>query len=467
MNLLDQRLLTRKPSLHDGRGARHLLVWGDLAHWLVVDDELYALLKRFDGQRTVKRVLRDHAKRWRKPLGAVKRETERVIRQLLERGILNSERRPPAVDSEPARIANLTINLTNRCNLKCRWCYNAGRTSDEMAIEHLMDAVEKGAPIFDKTASFIILGGEPLLDSTRLLTALDRAGDLFGPAPMLSTNGTLLDERRVDDLARRRVEVQVSLDSHDRARHDAVRGKGVYDKALVGVRRLVDRGIHTILSMVYTRENSSELEDYLDLALQLGVQEARFIPMRLIGRGLEARSSCPDQFAVFDQFLDVLSRRAEFRPLLVRDFFSVLAIICRYSTRRTSCGVGRRVLFIDADGAVYPCPNHVQPEFQAGSLAETGLAGIFEESPVLKNLRARYVLTAYDRCQECSFRHWCAGDCRAEVLAVTGDPLAASPHCEELQRVYKELLWLLGTNDARLGTAPDRPDGKATAETFL
>ena len=459
-------LIAHKPTLHEVQGGRHLLVWGDLAQWMVVDDELYALLGSFDGHRPTMRVLHEHARGWNKSLDTVKRAAEPAIKELVARGVLATKRTPLVRNPEPIRIANITINLTNRCNLRCPWCYNAGRVNDEMPVEQLMEAVEAARSIFDETCSFIVLGGEPFMDRDRLWFALDRAGPIFAPAPMVSTNGTFLDERTVSELACRRVEVQVSLDSHSPSRHDAMRGSGVHAKAVRGIQLLVRARVYTIMSMVYTRQSLEDLEPYLELALKLGATEARFIPLRLVGGGLAAKGDCPDQRITMKKLLDILRRRPEFRPLLLRDFFSIVYTSCRFSTHRTSCGIGRRVVLIDADGAVYPCPNHVRSEFKAGSILTHNLAEIVRDSPVMRRVRECYQVSRYRRCSSCSFRHWCAGDCRGEVLALTGDTTAPSPHCDELQDVYKEMLWLIASGDVPLGVAESGPNGKATIDTF-
>ncbi len=455
------------PSLQRRRGDAHLLVWGDLAQWMVVDEELRAFLRQFNGKRTLKQVLRRHAKRQRRPLEAVQREAGAVVQDLASRGILYRGARPGPPPPEPVGIANVTINLTNRCNLRCRWCYNdAGRGGDEAPIQQLMDAVEQGRGVLADDASFIILGGEPTLDLDRLLHAVDRAGELFGPRALVSTNGTLLTDRVVQRLARRRLEVQVSLDSHLPARHDAVRGDGVFRQAVAGVRRLVGAGVPVILCMVYDRDGLDGFEPYLELARALGAREARFIPMRRMGRALELADRAPDQAAAFTHLLDVLARRPELRSLLLRDYFSIFTTIFRFSSPRTGCGVGRKVIFVDADGAVYPCPNHTRPEHACGNLLQTGLEELVRTSPVMRAMRERYVVDRYTRCRACPFRYWCAGDCRGEVLAASGDPAEPSPHCDELRQVYEQLLWLLADGDLRLGATEQLQNGQRVPDTF-
>jgi radical SAM protein with 4Fe4S-binding SPASM domain len=467
MSSRGKKLFARKPTLKDTRDGSHLLVWGELAQWMVVDNELLEFQGLFNGRHTVKQVIKKHSKRVNRPISEVENEAITVIDELMQRGILSENASSSEIKPESVRIANVTINLTNKCNLRCPWCYNAGRDTDEMPIEPLMNAIECGKPIFDDNASFIVLGGEPFIQLDRLLYAMDRASEIFAPTPLVSTNGTLLTKRGVSELASRQVEVQVSLDSHDAKRHNATRGDGVFERAVDGIRRLVEAGVFTILSMVYTQDHIADIEPYLDLALELGVDEARFIPMRMIGGGISFADSAPDQLLAFEHLMDVLERRPELRPLIKRDYFTIAMTVCRYSTPRTGCGIGRKVIFIDADGKVYPCPNHVKPEHLCGDLREGSLEGIIVGSPVMKGMREQYQVTNYTRCKDCAFRYWCAGDCRGEVLSVTGDPLAPSPHCAELQRMFKRMLWLIAEGDMRLGVSQQLPDGKRTEDSFL
>jgi radical SAM protein with 4Fe4S-binding SPASM domain len=448
------------PDFHDTRNGSHLLVWGELGQWLVVDDDLYAFLRLLDGRRTFEEAVLAHARGNELRAAQALPEARQAVAELRNRGIVRDGSKAPAQAQEGTRLANVTFNITNRCNLRCAWCYNAGRLSEEMDVDEVFNAIAGAERLIARDATFIVLGGEPFLEPPRLIRTVARAEALFSSPILVSTNGTLVTREIAAALKGYRVEVQVSLDAATAAEHDAIRGEDVYERAVEGVRWLVEAGVYTVLSKVYTRAGNHGFEAYLDLARGLGVNEARFIPMRRLGRGAQV-DAAPDQLVAFRELAGVLQRRPELRPLLRRDYFSILFEMCRRSSRRGGCGIGQQVVFIDADGSVYPCPNHVRPEHCCGNLREGSLADIVESSPVFAAMARTYRIERYTRCSACAFRRWCAGDCRGETLAVTGDPLAPSPHCEALRALIPEVLWMIAENDPRFG-AP----GAATS-TFL
>ena len=442
------------PDYHEVRGDQHLLVWGILARWLVVDEDLWRLLGRLNGRRRLDRALLQHARAGGRPTAEVEAEARPLLAELERKGVLTRSTRTPAPPTERLGVANVTLNLTNQCNLRCNFCYNPSGPGEELAVDRLMDALEQGRGILDPEASLILLGGEPTLRMDRLEGVLHRAEGLFKPLPMLSTNGTRLTQPNVERLARHRLEVQVSLDSPRAAGHDAVRGNETFTRAVQGVERLVTAQVPTILSMVFTSKTINDFEAYLDLAKDLGVREARFIPMRLMGRGADMARDLPDLVQAFDTLLEVLQRRPELRRLLVRDFFSILQAVCGHAAARPGCGVGARVIFIDADGRVFPCPNHRQEQLCLGSLADLDLERLVRGSEVLQEVRQAYQVDNYPGCSSCPFRYWCAGDCRGEALNITGDPFAPPPHCQELRVLIPKMLWLMAEEQNEVAASP-------------
>jgi radical SAM protein with 4Fe4S-binding SPASM domain len=451
-------LEARTASLHEERDGKHLFVWGDLGQWLVVDSDVALLLKCFAERRSVEQGLREFSRRTRKSVRDAAQEALPVIDALVERGVLGAPPAPLAPLQDEVRVSNLTFNITNHCNLRCPWCYNPRSAGNEVPVSDLIDWLATGGDVLDRDAAFIILGGEPFLDEPRLIETTRRVRQLLAGEILVSTNGTRLSDATPDRLAQANVTVQVSLDSPRAERHDAVRGCGVFDRAVATVQRLVGAGVHTVLSMVMTRHSERELEAYCDLATDIGAHEVRFIPLRRIGPGGDQAEEVPDLYECFRRLVTIVRRRPELAKLLGRDFFSILMTVCRFSRLRGNCGIGRRCLFIDANGDILPCPNHRRPGDRCGNVRTTPLAEVMAASTVLQGVRARYRLEAMPTCSQCDFRFWCAGDCRAEALSTAGSPGAPSPYCEAIKRIMTEMLWLLADGWQGMGNRP-RDDG--------
>lgn len=440
-----------RPDLVERRGDRVLLVWSAAGAWIVADREFHELVGELRGHRSAVELVQVLARRWRRDPRQVAREVGPALDALRGMGVLD----PGEPGPDLVEIANVTINITNACNLRCTHCYNDPH-GEQASADELVRALLGIEPVLGGGATLIILGGEPLLDLDRLETLVRGTERLFAHPPMVSTNGTLVDAAAARRLAALGVDVQVSLDGPDAASNDPVRGEGSFDRAVAGVRHLRDAGVDVTLSMVYGRGDAGRMEAYGDLALALGAGEVRFIPLRLIGRGAEHPEAAPDQLAVLDHLLALLQRRPELRPLLRRDFFSITREVCRLGGTRTHCGIGRRVVFLDADGGVYPCPNHRLPAFRVGDALQTPLAEIVRESPAMRAVRDAYAVEHYEGCAGCPVRAWCAGDCRGEVLAVHGDAAGPAPHCAEMRQLVPRLMWLIADDDPRLGARDER-----------
>jgi len=439
----DTGLSILPPAYVSRRGDRYLLVWDSPAQWISADRELLDLIGLLDGSRSLDLALAQLAGGNGGPPAQFDQAARDVLAELDRRGLLAD--RPVAVEPEEISLANITVNLTNRCNLRCPWCYNADRATAEVPVELLMAAISAARDCLAPDASLNILGGEPLLDRDRLLKCLELSRGLFSRPVMVSTNGTLLDQELADALAGFDVEVQVSLDAPDAAGHDALRGPGVFDKALASVRLLRQRGIPVILSMVFDAEGHRQFEDYLRLGQRLGVREVRFIPLRLIGRAARLSDRRPDLLAALGEVRRIRMERPRLAALLGRDYFSILGQVCAAPGQRTGCGLGRKVLFIDADGGIYPCPNLTTAEYFCGNVKDASIREVIHNSPVFRRLQQACQVRRRPACSACTYRHWCAGDCRAEAASGNGDLFSPAVHCGEMPRLIEETLWDIST----------------------
>jgi MoaA/NifB/PqqE/SkfB family radical SAM enzyme len=220
----------------------------------------------------------------------------------------------------------LQIHPTRRCNLRCLHCYSSSGPEErgELAAALLADALDDAAAEGYAVASFS--GGEPLL--YRPLREVLAHARRLGMVTTVTTNGMLLDERRLRSLAGVVDLLAISLDgvpsSHDRMRADP-RAFATMASRLPGLR---DAAIPFGFLFTLTQHNLHELEWVSAFAIEQGARLLQIHPLAAVGRAAEELPEAPPdgvegayalllasrlQEAVGDRIqvqLDLTSRRA-------------------------------------------------------------------------------------------------------------------------------------------------------------
>jgi glycosyltransferase involved in cell wall biosynthesis len=179
---------------------------------------------------------------------------------------------------------NLNLCYDNSCNISCPSCrkevYVARKTQQGVLRAFYDTAV---APLLPTAKIVGITGsGDPFASHhfRRVIAEITRSD---GPNIDFQTNGVLFDERAWTDLSLegRVRNIMVSLDAATKPTYDRVRRGGDFDRALRNVRTLVEkrqaRKIDFInLDFVVQGSNVSEILNFIDLGIQLGVDSVRF-----------------------------------------------------------------------------------------------------------------------------------------------------------------------------------------------
>ena len=192
---------------------------------------------------------------------------------------------PPGNDRAPVVI----WNLLRRCNLTCKHCY---ATSADSVFRDELDTTAALKVIDDLRAAgvrvLILSGGEPLLrEDLFQLAAYARAQGFF---VALSTNGTLIDEHTVGQIADAHFDyVGISIDGLE-ATHDAFRqSHGSFRRSMHAIRLCRQAGIRVGLRTTLTQENHAQLPQLLELMRTYDVQKFYLSHLNYSGRGKRSR----------------------------------------------------------------------------------------------------------------------------------------------------------------------------------
>lgn len=267
----------------------------------------------------------------------------------------------------------LEFQVTKACNLKCKYCYanlESLRDDQDFSFEQIKGIIEEFYCLGTRVVR--ILGGEPLIrkDIGEIIRYL-RNKDIFIE---LATNGIFI-ERWLEDLQYVDI-LQISVDGNEEA-HDAVRGKGSYQKMLRGLEAAVKaklpvriHGVFNKISIDASRESQvaalAKLSKKYDIPFNfcqyvLGEEEKQcgfvnkpayvsFADTHKYHRELLAYKKKGYKFfnsyAAMKQIMNWVDPEKDVLYQKEKD---------RLPPYFSRCRAGELYCFLDSDGSLYPC----------------------------------------------------------------------------------------------------------------
>lgn len=331
-------------------------------------------------------------------------------------------------------------HLTERCNLRCRHCYQEGKFSEELSSAEIGEVVEEIAEMIQAWSetydisfapSFNVTGGEPLLrrDLFDILETMGRKGfDLY-----LLSNGILIDREKAERLSQLGIKgVQVSMEGPEKI-HESIRGKGSFSASLGGIDHLLTAGLKVTLNTTLSEINAPYLEEMAALANSLKVDRLGFSRLVPSGQGVGLLPHMLDKEEVKDLYLKIFSIQFPGLEIVTGDPVAsqmdhFTDMVDLGAVPMGGCAAGFSGLTILPDGTITPCRRLPIP---IGNVKEDSLRELWVSSPVLERLRDRSQYQG--KCGTCNRWANCRG-CRAVAYAWSqskgeNDYLAEDPQC--------------------------------------
>jgi cyclic pyranopterin phosphate synthase len=159
------------------------------------------------------------------------------------------------------RLRYLRISVTDRCNLRCRYCMPAEgvallKHEDLLSYEEIITVVQEATRLgFDKVR---ITGGEPLIrrDIATLVAKIARLDGVTDLA--MTTNGTLLGKYAGHLRAAGLQRLNISLDTLDAERYRELTRGGELHDVLAGIHAAIAAGFDPIKINCVVEQDSAE-----------------------------------------------------------------------------------------------------------------------------------------------------------------------------------------------------------------
>jgi uncharacterized protein len=364
-------------------------------------------------------------------------------------------------------LATMVLNVTNKCNLACTYCYEYGEdkivdTENGRKPKFMSESTAREAVDFmlresgaSSRAHLTFFGGETLLNFPVLRAtvayARRRASELRKEVDFsLTTNATLLRPEIVEFLVENDIGVTISIDGpremQDRFRvfHD---GSGSYDAVMPKIRELlrVHRTRPIGARVTLTAETLDVRRIYRHLTEEIGFAEVGFAPVTTAaGRGYAIEERGFDRLlAQFrDLANDFLRAALEGRHHGFSNVRETIEEIHKGASKAYPCGAGLGLVGVATDGDVNLCHR-----FAGSDAHKLGTVGTGIDRTAQRQFLEQHHLDDKPVCQSCWARPLCAGGCYHEAHTRYGTTASPNLHyCEWIRgwtetclRIYGEI----------------------------
>lgn len=339
----------------------------------------------------------------------------------------------------------IDIAITNRCNLRCRYCYHFESAGD---VEGDLPAAE-WLQFFEElnrcaVTEVTLAGGEPFIreDLKEIIRGIVSNRMRF----TILSNGTLIDDEMAAFIAStgRCNHVQISIDGSMPTTHDSMRGKGSFAKAMEGLMTLRRHGVHTAVRVTIHRKNVHDLEGVARLLLEeiglpsFGTNAAG--AMGLCRKNAEMVQLTTEERVIAMETLLRLTKKYPGRiqatagPLAdARGWLDMEEARLRGKKLApargclSGCGCYWQDLAVRADGAITPCT--MLSHIELGRINRDDIGEIWRGHDALKVLRKRNLIPLSDFafCQGCEYVKYCTGNCPGLSYTMVGEVNHPSP----------------------------------------
>jgi len=278
------------------------------------------------------------------------------------------------------------IDLTYRCPNNCIHCFQKNlKKHRDMDKQVLLKTIDKLCEM--GTLEFKISGGDPLIreDIFEILEYLSKTNTRV----VLYTSGFFLDEKtchRLSELGISRVET--TLLGASKTTHDKLANcEGSFDMICQGIINLKKFGVDQYVKYMHMQQNFDEKDEIVSLSNKLGLE---IFPSPY----LWCKHGDPEST------IDVCK-------LTDSQLYQHFEIYPQLPVKRTfvSCGAGKYMLSISAEGDVMPC-SAFTTDYRVGNIYKESIEDIWNDSEFFLELRRnlRYMV---GKCRTCSTSDFC------------------------------------------------------------
>lgn len=327
----------------------------------------------------------------------------------------------------------VTLNLTHRCNLSCRYCYSGRAFKKDMPFttaQKIVDFAMRLTPPGQRV-EFCFFGGEPLLciDLMKNITSYIReqereAGKLV--RLRITTNGTFLTQPILDFLKEENVDLCISLDGPAHV-HDLNRryqdGRGSFAEVVRNLRKAMKQLASVQVNAVYGPETLDYLPESVSFLTELGVFVIHLNPNICASWPKDIYPRLRESYRqIAHHYIQSYQHGQEIAVNFI-DSKIILFLKGGY-TSGDMCGMGETQWAFAPSGNIYPCERFVGEDKDSSLCLGNIHTGL--------DLARRCSLLQHkgnhnEQCKTCGLQRYCMNWCGCTNYYLTGHIGLAGP----------------------------------------
>lgn len=353
------------------------------------------------------------------------------------------------------KSCNVILDLTEDCNLRCKYCYiNGGDNKNAMSLNTAINVVKKFSNSYNNGIVHLLFhGGEPMLMYPVMQSVVEyiEKNNINNLRLYIQTNGMNINEDVAVFLKNKNIHPCISIDGFT-PETNATRISPVFNcedttrKILQGLDCLLSCGNDVSTICVLSKINVEYVKEYLNECANRGISLISMNPIIKLGRSLLNENLLLSNSQIIEAYIKVIEQLnkllSEGKEIMERNVYYYCR---RFFTKRpeyvcmnTPCGAGSCVFVIKCNGDIYPCSDFsFNSNLRLGNVNNKTLFSVEKDQSIdllysLYNDRLEHNV----QCRMCSIKDRCPSGCSARKYLASGNlDGAKDPLCE----VYKEL----------------------------
>lgn len=360
----------------------------------------------------------------------------------------------------PEEKLRLTLNVANKCNMNCGYCYANGGTyhskENLMSLNVAKKAIDIFAKRYGEIGSIKFIGGEPLLNKTVVCGVCDYVAEMYAtkrisemPDFIIATNGTILDDTIIEYSVRYNWRVGISFDGPEKI-HDIVRKfrngnttvsviKDNIQKWKIATEGKCPSSVNACYSGVHQKNSVTVTDSIKYMNEELGIEKVNIVP---VDASKDSFFKLIDNNCFVDAIKEILNNKsANYRKYMFTKLKKMEKMLRTHlSASEYVCKAGLSTFGISTKGVVSPC--HMltdENEFYMGTVKDKNLFQNESFQIVQHKLKA-YNRYESEKCKNCFANRLCIGCLGGNNFRTGNSYVSDRVVCTMIKGAVEELL---------------------------